>query len=94
MVQWSFDDINVARGPLPELPFFTKIFQITKTYAILVKINEFAGNELNMTTSIKVKADLQKIKADIISGKIKTGHNKKPRGSKSTRLYRLLLTGH
>jgi transcriptional regulator with XRE-family HTH domain/energy-coupling factor transporter ATP-binding protein EcfA2 len=29
------------------LPFFTKIFQITKTYAILVKINE-----LHMTTSI------------------------------------------
>jgi transcriptional regulator with XRE-family HTH domain len=34
------------------LPFFTKIFQITKTYAILVKTNEFAGNELHMTTSI------------------------------------------
>jgi len=52
MAQRSFDDINVARGPLPELPFFTKIFQITKTYAILVKTNEFAGNELHMTTSI------------------------------------------
>src|SRR5687767_207112 len=46
----SFDDIKIACNRLPGLPFFTKIFQMTRRYAILS--GEPCYKEMWMTTSI------------------------------------------
>src|SRR5688572_1980838 len=47
----SFDDIKIACNRLPGLPFFTKIFQMTRRYAILS--GEPCYKEMWMTTSIR-----------------------------------------